>query len=314
MNNLITNSFKLHLSNQFLESFTESANTIYYLFVSNHLEYPIDDNTIPVPLDNTKTVRRDITSNMIFGKRINISDATLMIKRSDWTANTVYDKYLDNSDLYKKNYYATANAGSYYYVYKVLDNAGGAPSTVSPISSTDESACNFITTGDGYKWKLMYKISSAQYDKFATPDYIPIIASDTVKASAVDGALDVIDITFPGSGYITNFTGQFRGTDLRDAIPILSGNTRTYRLGVDAATNSSFYTGSAIYLNNGTGSGQVRSIVDYDSLTRVIVVNTAFSTPPDATTSYVISPAVQITGDGISAQAYATISSNATVK
>jgi len=70
MNNIITNNFKLHLSNQFIESFTESANTVYYLFVSNHLEYPIDDNTIPVPVDNIKTVRSDITSNMIFGKKI----------------------------------------------------------------------------------------------------------------------------------------------------------------------------------------------------------------------------------------------------
>lgn len=314
MNNIITNNFKLHLSNQFIESFTESANTVYYLFVSNHLEYPIDDNTIPVPVDNIKTVRSDITSNMIFGKKISPNDISLMIKRSDWTANTVYDKYLDNSDLYKKKYYATANAGSYYYVYKVLDNAGGSPSTVSPISSTDESACNFITTGDGYKWKLMYKIGTAQYGKFATPDYIPITTSDTVRASAVDGSLDVIEITYPGSGYIVNFAGQFRGNDLRDAIPTLSGNTLTYRLGVEAATNSSFYTGSAIYLNSGTGSGQLRTITDYDSQTRVIVIDTAFAVPPDATTSYVLSPAVQIKGDGISAQAYATISSNATVK
>jgi hypothetical protein len=313
MTKLLTNYSKLHLIDQFIESFTESSNNVYYLFVSKHTEFN-DDNVPPELYDNTEVLKSNFYKELIFGKKITTSDVATMIPRYNWTSNTVYSQYSDtDTSLFSKKFYVVVDNGSYYYVYKVLDNNYGSTSTVSPISSTSETACNFITTADGYMWKLMYKLDEANFEKFATTDYMPVAFSTNVSSSAVVGSIDNILVTDSGSGYVSTLTGQFQSDDVRDTIPLFAGNNTTYRLVSNAASNSSFYVGSAIYLSSGTGAGEQRNILAYNSSNRVITISSPFSASPDSTTSYFIYPSVTITGDGSGATAYAIVSSNATV-
>jgi hypothetical protein len=312
MSKIVSKSFSKHVAEQVIESLNEPANNIYYVAVSKHTPYAGGDDNVPDPNETNQELQVRPYQEIIFGKKILPTDVNLVVPRHNWTTNTAYAMYDNNDpDLYSKAFYAAVDAGSFYYVYKVLDNNGGAVSTVQP-SSTVESACNFITTGDGYKWKLIYKMPEATFEKFATSDYMPVITSANVAGNSVSGAIDVVKVSNAGAGYVSVLTGSFTVDDLRDAIPT-GGNEFSYRLNSNAASNSDFYTGSSIYISAGTGSGQLKSIVSYEAATRVVTVNNAFSTPPSTDSQYLVTPNIVFVGDGQAAAGYAVIASNSTV-
>lgn len=312
MTTLIPNKLRAHLGEQFIESLSEPANNIYYVLASKHTSYANGDTTLPTPTDNISEVEIDIYNEAIFGKKVSPSDVNLMVPKYIWTSNTVYDHYdHDDGNLFSKQFYV-AVLGDPTYVYKCLDNNRGVASNTVP-SSTSESACNFITTNDGYTWKLMYSVSNTTFNKFATSEYMPIYTSANVSSSTIAGAIDVIRITNTGSDYVATLTGQFQTDDIRESIPTIAGNTTTYRLSTSASSNTDFYVGSALYISSGTGAGQLRRIINYNASTRVAVVNSAFTTAPASNSSYTIAPDVIISGDGTGAVAYATVSSNSSV-
>jgi len=318
MTTLVTKKFKQHLADQFIESLTEPANNVYYVVASKHTQYANNSDTpVPTPGDSIIEVVTNVYEEGIFGKKINASDVIMGVPKKIWASGTVYSQYDDQDvDIFTNDFYVAVDGGATYYVYKVLDNNRGANSTVDPAGiggSTSESACNFITTADGYTWKLMYKVPEATFEKFATDDYMPVATSANVAGNTVSGAIDVIKIEYTGSNYVATLTGQFQADDVRETIPTMVGNTTTYRLNTSASSNNDFYVGSALYISSGAGSGQIRRIVDYNGSNRVAVVNTAFTVSPDSTSNYTIAPNIIVTGDGSNATAYATVSSNATV-
>lgn len=314
MTTLVTNKLKEHIGDQLIESINEPANNVYYIVASRHTPYVNGDSSVPLPEDTFKENDVAVYEEGVFGKKVTSSDIMQMIPKYIWTSNTVYTPYDDNdADLFDKEFYVAVDSGATYYVYKCLDNNRGVASNTSPGTNTSESACNFITTADGYTWKLMYSMPEATFEKFATDDYMPVTTSANVAGNTVSGAIDVIRITNTGSNYVATLTGQFQVDDLRSAIPTTTGNTTTYRLTSSASSNTDFYVGSALYISSGTGGGQIKSIVDYNATTRVAVVNSAFTTAPDSTSTYLIAPNVTINGDGSGAAAYATVSSNSSV-
>jgi hypothetical protein len=312
MTTLIPNKLRAHLGEQFIESLNEPANNIYYVLASKHTSYANGDSVIPTPTDNISEVEVNIYDEAIFGKKVQASDVNLMVPKYVWTANTIYDQYdQDDGLLFTKQFYV-AVLGDPTYVYKCLDNNRGIASNTVP-SSTSESACNFITTNDGYTWKLMYSVSNTTFNKFATSEYMPVYTSANVSSNTIAGAIDVIRITNTGSDYVATLTGQFQTDDIRESIPTITGNTTTYRLSTSASSNTDFYVGSALYISSGTGAGQLRKILNYNASTRVAVVNSAFTTAPASNSSYLIAPNVTVSGDGSGAVAYATVSSNSSV-
>jgi hypothetical protein len=313
MKNIITKAFSSHLTQQFIESISEPANNVYYLVTSKSTEYAGGDSTIPQPNNSIQETQVDVYQQAIFGKKIEATDVMMMIPRYNWASGTKFARY-DNTDgdIFNKPFYAVVDGGSNYFVYKVLDNNSGAESTDQPLN-TSETACNFITTADGYVWKLMYKMPESTFEKFATSDFIPVVTSANVAGNTVAGAIDVVKVVNAGSNYVSTLTGQFTADDLRDSIPTISGDNTTYRLNANAASNSDFYVGSALYISTGTGQGQIKSITAYNSSTRVLTVNGAFTTPPSTDSVYVIAPNVVVNGDGTGASGYAIVASNSTV-
>lgn len=313
MSNLITNKLREHVCGQLIESIIEPANNVYYLLASKHTPYANGDSFIPTPQDSFIEVEQKIYEEGIFAKKVNYSDVMSVVSKHVWSSNTIYDTYdHEDEELFSKQFYVAVDGGSTYYIYKCLDNNRGVASIEQP-ASTSESACSFITTSDGYTWKLMYTMSEGAFEKFATDDYMPVTTSANVAGNTVSGAIDVIKIESVGSNYVAQLTGQFQVDDLREAIPAVTGNTTTYRLTTSASANANFYTSSAIYISSGTGAGQIRSINSYNPSTRVAVVNTAFTVAPSSDSTYIISPNVIINGDGTGATAYATVSSNSSV-
>ena len=301
---LITNYFRLHNANQFKESISETANSVYYVFAARHTQYTGGDSTIPEitnTVENTLTLPHD---EMLFGKRVGPSDVAVLIPRHDWTSNTKYAAYRSNEDLTDKQYYVVVNSGTSYDVFKCLDNNNNAASVSAPQLSQTSADDEYYATADGYQWKYMYSITPSNFSKFATQEYIPVFANSMVTGNAVAGAIDVITVTYRGSNYNTYLANTFISSDLR-----VGGNPLLYYIANNASTSNSFYVGSYIYLTGGTGAGQGRRIVDYTVIggSKTITISSAFVTAPDATTSYEITPGVTIEGDGDEAEARAIV-------
>ena len=305
---LITNYFRLHNVNQFKESINETANSVYYVFAARHVPYTGGDGIIP---DLTNTLENTLTDpyeEMVFGKRVSANDVAVMIPRYNWSSNTYYAAYRSNEDLSDKQYFVVVDGGSSHHVFKCLDNNGNAASVNAPDINQTSADDEYYATNDGYQWKYMYSITASNLAKFGTADLIPVFANTAVTGNAVAGAIDVVSVTYRGSNYNTYLGGTFESDDVR-----IGGDDTLYYVANNASAANNFYTGSYIYLTGGTGAGQGRRIVDYYVIggSKTIVLSSAFTTNPNAGTTYEITPAVVIEGDGDYAEARAIVNTAA---
>jgi len=203
MASIVTTKFRVHNAEQFAEAFSETSNTIMYLFIGKNTAFP-DDNNPPTPVNSTANVEYTPWRDMYAAKRITTADVTHAIPRYNWTSGTVYDAYNDQDTnlLESDDFYVITED---FNVYKVLKNAGGTASTTKP---TGVSTTPF-TAADGYIWKYMYTVTTAKALKFLTNDYIPVQKLDSddgtdqwdVQAAAIDGGIHVVNVTSGGSAY-----------------------------------------------------------------------------------------------------------------
>lgn len=203
MPSIVTSKFRVHNAEQFVEAFSETSNTIMYMFVGRNSAFP-NDNSPPTPVNSTANVEFTPWRDMFGAKRVTSSDVTHAIPRYDWTANTTYIFYDDQDTnlIESDNFYVVTDD---YNVYKCLWNAGAGASTTKP---TGVSTSPF-TTADGYIWKYMYTVTTAKAIKFLTTSYLPVqtLESDggedqwDVQAAAIDGGIHVVKVTAGGSGY-----------------------------------------------------------------------------------------------------------------
>jgi hypothetical protein len=199
-------------------------------------------------------------------------------------------------------------------VYKCLYNNKGATSTVKP---SDFSTLPF-TLADGYTWKYMYTITLGDADKFLTTSHMPVKTLSTtdgsvegdrqvaVQNASVNGSIEIVETVQVGTGYNQISNGA-----------VESATTTSIRLSAAGANPPSsidnFYNGSSIYINTGTGAGQIRRIIDYAGSTKTFTVNSAFSTIANTDSRVIVSPTVTIRGDGQGALAYSEINNSGQV-
>lgn len=240
-----------------------NENDFFYFCVGRTTEWD-DEESPETPVDS---VRYDSTShrNMLFVKRIQSSDAVLMIPRINWASGTVYDQYDDKYgelDADGNQYTAYSGAQSlkdslFYvftdddHVYKCISNNNDAESTTKP-SGTSTSA---IETADGYIWKFMFKVEASDKTKFLTTDYIPVrkIAGSGDPEFDVNGQIDDIIVTQGGSGYLTAPTVIINGDGAGAvATATISGGEVT---GVTVTTAGEGYSFAYITFSSASGSG-----------------------------------------------------------
>ena len=182
-----------------------------YVAIGKQTEWANSD-TAAAPVDTANTFYQ-FWNNMIGMKKITAADMNLVIPRVDWTANTVYVEYNQDTQMFAKGNTANVAYDNKFYVrnsndqvFKCLFNNTSANSTVMPEIALDgqlpENA--FIETSDGYKWKYMYSIPAGLKEKFFTSQYMPIISENIVTNNAVDGRLDIIKIDANGAGFNAN--------------------------------------------------------------------------------------------------------------
>jgi len=255
---IITNKFRINNAEQFVESFSETAATTYYLFVGRSHAWATDsdgqgrsinegtDASPPTPNDDVSSEFYNY-DDMLGAKLITSSDVSHVIPRRNWTTGTTYDMYEHNisssntansgaTNLFDSNFFVM---NSSFAVYKVIENDGATASTVEPTSTSN----SIFSTSDGYRWKYMYSLTSSETLNFMSTDFIHVSTDSTVSAAAVDGALDTILVAAGGSGFNTS-----SGSTI-SAIPIRGDGSN----GVASVTISSGAIATATVTTAGTG-------------------------------------------------------------
>ena len=255
---IITNKFRINNAEQFVESFSETSAETYYLFIGRAHAWASDadvqGNTIAEGTDaSPPTPNDDVTSefynydDMLGAKLIASTDVSRAIPRRNWTTGTTYDMYEHNigsgnasasgaTNLFDSTYVVM---NSSYAVYKVIENDGATASTVEPTSTSN----SIFSTSDGYRWKYMYSLTSAETLNFMSTDFIHCSTDSTVSAAAVDGALDTALVVAGGSSYTVS-----SGSTI-SAIPIRGDGSS----GVASVTISSGAVSAVSITTAGTG-------------------------------------------------------------
>jgi hypothetical protein len=219
---IITNKFRIHNSEQFAESFSESSPNIYYLGIGRPQAWATqtrgDLRTENLGTDSASITPSDSVlqefntfDDLLAVKKITTSDVSYVIPRRNWTTGTTYDIYRHDygnritgtttsqtsnsgsTTLFDATFYVLTTARN---VYKCLDNNSNASSTTEPTGTS----VNIITTADGYKWKYMYTLSASQQANFLSTDFMAVATNSTVSSAAIDGAINIVKIKSAGSG------------------------------------------------------------------------------------------------------------------
>ena len=219
---IITNKFRIHNQEQFVESFTESSANVYYLGIGRPQAFATstrgdsrtdNEGTDAAPLTPVDSIGEEFYTfdDLLAAKKVTSSDVSISIPRRNWTTGTVYDYYRHDygnrvtggtttqaansgaTNLFDATFYVMSST---FNVYKVLDNNGNAASTVEPTGTSS----SILTTGDGYKWKYMYTLSATQQANFLSTDFMAVATNSTVASAAVDGAVNIVKIKTAGSG------------------------------------------------------------------------------------------------------------------
>lgn len=289
--------FTQNIKNKFIEEFITdigSASSNYYVGFGKYFEW--DDDVNP-PDANSSVLESQIKTNreLLFGKKLFTENVAYIAKRKTWTSGTVYDYYDDkDQNLYDKNFYVINSNNR---VYKCLFNNYGAASTVEPNLTVNNGDFN---TSDGYKWKYLFTVNSAQRKLFSSDDYFPIVPDSAVTQFAEPGAIHVALVDNKGTGYISS-----NGT----IDTVIS--TRSFKISnTNSSTISGAYSQSTFYIYSGGGAGGISVISNYvvNTSGRFITTNDAIRNI-DSTSLYRIDPQVLITGDGSDAKAIATVNS-----
>ena len=289
-----------------------NENDFFYFFVGKTTEWPVDAEP-ETPLD-TESYTGQTHRNMMFVKRVQSSDAVMMIRRIDWVAGTVYDHYDDVDDLSAKDFYVLTDDMR---VYKCLNNNDGAASVNKP-NSTDVT--NAFVLPDGYVWKYMFRVEASDQLKFLSPDFIPVrkMAGVGVPLFDINGEIDDITVTSGGTGYDSADlpTILIHGDGVgATAVPVVTDDEIT-----DITITNQGYGYSFAYIeivDNGTGTGALAEVSLGSvpvSLVQESIEAAAVSGTVDRINLLEIgenySPGdvlVTITGDGSGAEAFAFV-------
>ena len=222
MSSILTKNFKILLAKQVYDLLDLSANSYLptsrksyvYAVIGKQIAWT-NENSPPAVLDDDNSIN-DYYRDAIFAKQLSFDDASFVVSRINWETGTVYNTYESNT-----NFYVLTTKDQ---VFKCLDNNFGEQSTDEPEITLSSTSLEepYIETGDGYKWKYMYSLTSTQKRKFLTDDWLPVTYNKFVRNSAIGGSIDIVKIQNSGNSYangptqsIITVTGDGSGAVLK---------------------------------------------------------------------------------------------------
>jgi hypothetical protein len=316
---LLTKSGRVELARSWRRDLINSRD--YYHFTLGKTTAWADEESPDTPVDSGYKLN-EFRRNIMFSKKLTSADVCHVTRRIDWNTGTVYDYYddaysasnpaaSDATTLADSNFYVITDE---YKVYKCMDNANGAASTVKP----NGTGTSVVELSDGYKWKFMFQVSSSDQTKFLDVDHIPVRKVTGNPTFDVNGEVDSISVT-AGSGYTSAPTVLINGDGTgAEATAVLSGDGVA---SINMTSNGSGYSFALVTLSGGGGTGAVATTIlgNADTLPELqeAVEQAAVSGTIDniivtnVGSNYSVGDVtVTITGDGTGAEATATVSSD----
>ena len=227
---IITDNLRKNVADLLLTEILDATDSSeYYIGIGKSDQYN-DSDTIATPL-RTLREERNARANLQSIKKVTTGGASFVIPRYNWSSNTIYSAYNDNTvGLPSNAYYVLTEANEVYICLrqsKKTSNGDPNSSTVEPsyVLHNGGVATTAFETADGYVWKYMYSVSALRASTFLSASYIPIqFLSDsaqaytgldrdqaTVKEAAVRGQIVSVEVTSGGTGYSSAPTVTFRG-------------------------------------------------------------------------------------------------------
>jgi len=101
---IITNKFRIHNAEQFVESFNEASPSVYHMAIGRPQAYGTktrgdsrteNEGSDTSPLTPVDSVKDEFYyfDDLLAAKRITTSDVSYCIPRRNWTTGTTYDMY-----------------------------------------------------------------------------------------------------------------------------------------------------------------------------------------------------------------------------
>ncbi len=268
----------------------------YYVFTSKYTPWANGD-VAPATANASVLFSQQVRNELMVLKKILPSGVKRMCRRINWNPQVVYDEYDDEVDLSGLNYYVVTQSRN---VYKCLDNGDGNPSTVPPNMTTNAT----FQTADGYKWKYMFSISEDAMSVHATSNTIPVETSIPVSESAVSGAIDRIRVTGSANGWPSQ--------ESTTVVEALANNF--FRVNRFDHMEANFYSDSSLYVTGGGGAGFVAKISQSAAnASGYYITTTTGNNLVTVGSTVLISPYVDIGGNGAGAKAYATVNNSSGV-
>lgn len=280
----------------------------YHVFLANTLNWT-NEPTPNTPVDSRSDDSK-VKRSILGIKRVNPSDTCLMVRRIDWVSGTIYDRYDDIANLEDADFYVF-NSNNY-RIYKCLNNNGVLKffdgSSASIVSTTNDtitipthgfSTGESVTYGTGGGTPLGGLVNNTLY-------YVVVINANTIKlatsfSNATAPTPSVINITSLGTGVSHKFYKGNPSTVLpshSEVGPKTLADGYVWQLlyEVPAADRVKFLTDDLIPVKfYGTSTR-----FDHNgTISEVLLESTG--------NSYTSAPTIQILGDGIGAEATATL-------
>ena len=168
----IKDTLTTHLFNELTGTRIGDSDNYYSVAVGRSQQYdPVGNQDIASSPSNTTREERLFRYNM---QSVKLVEAfSFVIPTYDWAANTVYSAYNDNvAGQPATSYYVRTNDNNVYLCVRTGKNATGTTqvSTVKP----DHTDTTLTAESDGYVWKFLYTITTANSNSFLTSEFMPV--------------------------------------------------------------------------------------------------------------------------------------------
>lgn len=262
----------------------------YYMFASKYTEWA-NNFVADAPNEAYFDSDFDLREEMLFGKRVTESNVTYLVDRNTWSTNQVWAMYDDqDKELESKKYYVINSNRD---VFKCIYNNDGGPSTVEPTTKL----IDVFELADGYRWKYMYTLSSANNTKFGSTYSIPVDANTTISSNAVAGSIECVVVTARGLKYSKYATGRIQ--------QVISANT--FKIDSEKSASNGYYENTNLFITAGTSDGDITEIVSHFTNSSGIYIKTANAITLGLDSYYLIAPKVYVQGDGTNFNAYGIV-------
>lgn len=258
------------------------SNNYYHIGVGHSQSWQVSDNTdVVVSPSNTERDRRLFRYNIQSVKAVEAF--SFVVPLTDWTTNTIYPAYNDNiSGQPTPSYYVRTPDNNVYVCIRQGKNSFG--SAVVSQFVPDHTNTSLPIEDDGYIWKYMYTITTADANRFLTSNFMPVKFVDSAAPTDPEAPQKAVQ-DFAVQGQIIGYR-VVPNTGVYSSAPTLTvkgdgagakahgildatGKLSAVEVGDSATVGAATGAGANVTINSVLGSGynQASVVVDQSNLT-----------------------------------------------